>query len=175
MTHRELAKIIKAVGANASKDDRRNLQHIHVRDAHTLEATDGAALLRVTLPGQGHGLALGFYDPKRALALLKADVLPQPELGVLWPNTDAVIPREDTPCEISSHGVLFRPELFARVLDSVHALVECKPPTPVRLAFGDPLAPVRLDARSADGVVVVAVVMPMRFEPRASSSVAQAA
>lgn len=176
MTNKELARIIKAVGANASKDDmRQNLQRIHAPDANTLEATDGAALIRVTLPGEGHGLAPGFYEPKRALALLKADVVPQPEFGVLWPNVDAVIPHEGMACELTSHGALFNPELFARVLDSVHVLVECKPPTPVRMAFGAPLDPVRLDAKSTDGVTVVAVIMPMRFEPRESAPVAKVA
>lgn len=161
METKEIARIFKAVADNASSDTTRAIGRVYARNAHTFEATDGHALIRVTLSGDGHGLPSGFYDPKRTLVLLKADVMPAPETAsYLWPQTDQVIPSLESECELTSNGIGFNAVLLSRVLDSVARITGADVRT--RLVFTDHLSPARIDAEG-NGIRVLAVVMPMRI------------
>lgn len=166
METKELARIFKAVADNVSDDKSRNgLTHVFAKDASTLEATDGHALIRVSFPVDGHGLTPGFYEPKQSVALLKASVLPQPvALDYQWPQTDQVIPRIGNDCELTSDGIGFNPALLARVLDSAAKIANDKILTRSRFTFTDEHSPARIDIETIY-IRVTAVVMPMRREP----------
>lgn len=166
METKELVRIFKAVADNVSDDRTRGgLTHVFAKDARVLEATDGHALIRVTLPGDGHGLAPGYYEPKQATALLKAGVVPQPvALDYQWPSTDQVIPSLENECELGPNGIGFNPALLSRVLDSVARVANDKTLTRCRFLFTDANSPARIDVETIY-VRVTAVVMPMRVEP----------
>lgn len=162
METKELARIFKAVADNVSREIGRDTCYIYAKNRHMLEATDGHALIRVTLPGDGHDFTPGFYEPKQSFALLKAGVIPkQVDAELSWPHTDQVIPSVGGDCELTSDGIGFNAALLARILDSVARITGDQVRT--RFTFSCHLSPARIDAES-NGIHVVAVVMPMRIK-----------
>lgn len=165
METKQLARIFKAVASHVSKDvTRRHLTRVAVTSDRRLEATDGHRAIRVDTDPP-HGLSVGLYDPKQALALLKAGVMPQPveQLSAgMWPDFDQVIPaREEAPTIRALH---LNPLYVAQSAEALADVADNKK-TAVRFQTGgNALDPVRLDVASPLSPVAaaLAVIMPVR-------------
>lgn len=159
-----LQKIVKALSSHVAspKDFRLALGHIHARDAHTLEATDGHRVL-VVRTVQPHGLAPGLYDPKTTLARIKASVAPEPvSTDAVFPDVSRVIPeRADQP---TPGAIYVNPQYLADLAEA--AALACdlgKITRAIRWQLpSEDLGPIRCDLDNADDVTVVGVLMPMR-------------
>lgn len=163
METKELARIFKAVTTHVSKDvTRSHLTRVAVTSDRRLEATDGHRAIRVDTDPP-HGLAVGLYDVKKSLALLKAGILPQPEeaLPSYWPAFDRVIPALCD--EGTARRLGIRPAYIAAAAEAVTEAAGLDKSTGIYLQAGkDALDPIRLDA-TGQNARAVAVVMPMRL------------
>ena len=160
MENKSLVRIIKAVATHCSKDVfRPHLTRLAVTSDRRIEATDGHRAIRVDT-NPPHGLPVGLYEPKKLLALLKADIMPAAADAALidWPTFDTIIPKQ----EKTPTSVVFVNPLY--VAQSAEALAEAtdmgKNPC-VRIQSGtDNSAPMRLDA-TGTLASAVAVIMPV--------------
>lgn len=161
MESKSLARIIRAVATHVSKDvTRRHLMFVAVTSNRRIEATDGHRAIRVDTDPP-HGLPVGLYDPKRLLALLKADVAPTPDATFetySWPTFDNIIPkREEAPAVRALH---VNPLYLAQSAEALADVADDKR-APVRFQTGgDALDPVRLDVASPIASAL-AVIMPV--------------
>lgn len=164
METKELARIFKAVASHASKDvTRRHLTRVAVTTDRRLEATDGHRAIRVDTDPP-HGLAVGLYDPKRALALLKAGIMPQPieALPSDWPLFDRVIPAVRTQ-GAAAPRLGIHPSYIAAAAEAAAEAAGLEKGAGIWMQAGEhALDPVRLDA-TGPGASAVAIVMPMRL------------
>lgn len=162
MESKSLIRIIRAVATHVGRDTTRlHLSYLAVTSDRRIEATDGHRAIRVDTDPP-HGLPVGLYEPKRLLALLKADVAPTPDAGFdvyHWPTFDDVIPaREEAP---SIRALHVNPAYLAQSADALSDVADDKC-APVRFQLGaDALDPVRLDIASPLASAL-AVIMPVR-------------
>ena len=159
-----LINVFRALSTHIYEDvTRPHLSGVHALDAHTLEATDGARLLRVKLKTP-HGLTPGaVYPVKPGLARLRAGILPEPTDtgGRAFPDTAQVIPALESPEHKAARIVALNAEFLADASASLALAVGGKT-VKTRVQFPtDPLDPVRLDAEGEAGVAV-AVLASMR-------------
>lgn len=151
-------KILKAPGALTCKI---RFPYVNVRDDGTVEATKGAALIKIT--GYAHTLPPGQYDAKKAIAKIKADVAPEPVADAApFPDVDHVIVAESedggTP-----HGM--DAGLMVDVwgaLNTIASALDARALNVYRVQPGTASGPTRISANMG-GVDVVCVVMPCRL------------
>lgn len=171
--HKDLVKSISAIlrclQEYTSEDPTRsNLNTVHCAlDGISLEATDGHRAIRVVVNDPnlwetvGEGTRL---DAKKALALVKAGMLPTREKADFdFPELSRVFPRKE-PSQVSNHCG-FDSALLASSLDAIAKLGKALglKQAGVKVQFpGEEHAPIRIDA-DFYGVSVIAVVMPMRL------------
>ena len=177
-----LAALFKALDAHTSSDITRShiagvcVQHLD-DNVIRFEATDGHALLRVTVPRTWFAVddaaplapAAGVYTAKEAAARLALGDAPAPlaDPGA-WPLTDQIVPHE-TLAPGAACG--FDPTLLGGLLDTIEKIAVafgCQRRGVVRLQLGQGgLDPSRLDrhlyAGHVDHVTIVGVIMPMRL------------
>lgn len=164
MESKRLAQIFKALDSHVSTDEtRHNLCHVYADSETVLVATDGHRLLEVTIPA-GHGLARGFYDSRKSLARLRANVAPEPaQVDALFPDYRQAIPRIDDDCAlVAASRVALNPEYLADACQSL-ALVQGKTKLP-RMRWTMPseeISPVVMSAQGDDASALV-VLMPIR-------------
>jgi hypothetical protein len=157
--HKLLAKTLTALATHTSDDVTRGvIQYLCISTPTRIDATDGHRLVRFEAPSP-HGLDLGLYDPKQAIARLKADLSPVASLGTNhrdFPPVDQVIP---APRDEAGVPVLLNPAYLAEAARTLAAVTGA---LGVRIQGGEhPLDPVRLDAKGDHGSAL-AVIMPMR-------------
>jgi hypothetical protein len=166
MDNKQRAKLFKALENFTSTDKTRPmLHHVYVKGVDRIEATDGHKLIQVNVKG-GHGLAPGFYDGKKALALLKADVEPQPVPGEPhweWPDFNRVIPavREG----VGALWIDISPALLADCCEGIRGALDAldAPKQGMKVRPGEnEMEPIRFDAKTWDESEITAVLMPMR-------------
>jgi hypothetical protein len=161
MESKSLIRIIRAVATHVSKDRTgSHLMYIAVTSDRRIEATDGHRAIRVDTDPP-HGLPIGLYDPKRLLALLKADTIPSVADAALtyWPTFDSVIPEKATKPAVVCYA---NPLYIAQSAEALNDVVYGDKRTPLRIQLGaDKLDAIRLDVKGnqASGI---AVIMPMR-------------
>jgi hypothetical protein len=161
MENKTLIRIVKAVASHVSKDKfRPHLGFIAVTSDRRLEATDGHRAIRVDTDPP-HGLPVGFYEPKKLLALLKTGAMPEAGSlpnGYTWPSFDPIIPaREEAPAAVP----YVNPSYVAESASALAEILNNKRPA-IRLQPGaDALSPMRLDAHG-EYASAVAVIMPVR-------------
>lgn len=170
---KNLSSIFKALHKVAmdKKTHRPHLEKVsvtrHEGGAVRLEATDGCRAVRATVPQSLVGdLVPGRYDGKRSAALLGAgaEIAPEPDDGMPWPDFDAVIPaRSDEPGTVAHYNAGLLAETIA-VVGELLVAAECdRKKAAVRVQMGaDKMSPVRLDGVGVSDAEVVAVVMPFR-------------
>jgi hypothetical protein len=162
MDTKQLTVAIKALAKITSRDSgRENIRHVHVFGAHTLEATNGHALLRVAT-SEPLDLAPGLYDPKMTLARLKAGVAPEPVADApQYPDTETLIASivaGESPAAPQNN---WTPGLLATVFSALDDLTDGGVATAYHAAHpGDPM---RVEARG-DGLQVTAIIMPRRWK-----------
>jgi len=159
MEPKSLIRIIKAVATHVSKDSTRShLMRVAVTSDRRIEATDGHRAIRVDTDPP-HGLPVGLYEPKKLLALLKADILPTVADAALtrWPALDNVIPeRADTPVVVCHAN----PRYVAQSADALSD-VAGDSIAPIRIQPGaDALGTIRLDIKGAQASGI-ALIMPI--------------
>lgn len=165
MQLKHLGKLLSGVGYFVSQDTTRQmLCHAFVPNETTVEAADGHKLIRVTVP-KGHGLAAGYYDVNRSLALCKAEVIPSPVIPAeswQWPQLDLVIPPRVEAGEGVPGMLLDMRYVVETVTGMRHALAPFGHDNGVRVQFpGDVRSAVRFDAVAEGGMAsAVAVLMP---------------
>jgi hypothetical protein len=167
MDLKQTAKVFKGLSLFTSTDKTRlMLNHVYVRDDKTLDATDGHRLIRVTIP-EGHNLPTGFYDPKKAQAMCKADVVPSPvQADAAWEYPDflRVMPRKDDMGAATRFlGVDTR--YLADCAEGIQtALAPFGFDHAVRIQLPDnQMEPVRMDAEAFSGATAVVILMPRRI------------
>lgn len=160
MDSKEMLKVWKTISACASDDKQRAYSRVNVASATRIEATDGHALIRWDASAP-HGLAVGQYDPKKALALLRAGVMPVPEQTQdQWPDTDAVLASaegERTPAAC----IKFNAILLGTLADAV-AVASGERNGHVQVHLGASLDPAIIRAKGANGVAT-GLIMPVKF------------
>ena len=161
MEAKELSKVWKAVSACASNDKTRHaISRVNVASATRIEATDGHVLIRWESAAP-HGMAVGQYDPKKTLALLRAGVTPTPEQTQdQWPNTDALLTDADgerTPASC----VGFDAALLGTLADAV-AVASGERLGHVQVHLGSSLDPAIIRAKGNNGAAV-GLIMPVRL------------
>lgn len=160
MKSKELIKVWKAISACASDDKTRTIGRVRVVSATRIEATDGHVLIRWDASAP-HGLAVGLYDPKKALALLRAGVTPVPEQTQdRWPDTDAVLASaegERTPASC----VGFDAALLGTLADAV-AVASGERHGHVQVHLGSSLDPAIIRAEGANGAAT-GLIMPVKI------------
>lgn len=151
-------KILKALGALTCKI---RYPYVNVRDDGTVEATNGAALIKIT--GYAHTLSPGQYDVKKAIAKIKADVAPEPVADAdTFPNADRVIVGESEDGG-APHGM--DAGLMVDVwgaLNTIASALGARALNVYRVQPGTASVATRISAEM-DGVNVVCVVMPCRL------------
>ena len=170
---KNLCRIFKALHrvTMPQKEHRPNLERIsvtrHEGGAVRLEATDACRAVRVTVPQSLVGdVPAGRYDGKRCAALLGAgaEIAPEPDDGMPWPDFGQVIPQKhDESGVIAHYNAALLAETIAVVGDLLVA-AECdrkKAAVRVQLNEND-RSPVRLDGVGVSDAEVVALVMPCR-------------
>jgi hypothetical protein len=161
MENKSLVRIIKAVATHVSKDKTRShLMCVAVTSDRRIEATDGHRAIRVDTDPP-HGLPVGLYEPKKLLALLKADIIPSVADAALtyWPTLDNVIPEKATTPAVVCYA---NPLYIAQSAEALNDVVDGDKCTPLRIQLGaDALDTIRLDVKGnqASGI---ALIMPMR-------------
>lgn len=174
MNAKQLTQFFKALSSFVSTDaTRENITYAYAEDTHTLIATDGHRLLSIKVHNSdegnaGHGLPRGFYNPKLALATIKAGMQPMPDqrnLELKFPAWREVMPKlraDDAP---AAAALYVNPMYLADAAEgagSAVGLTRKQWGVHVRVQLGESaLDPVRLDC-TADGVTATALVMPMR-------------
>lgn len=173
-------KVFAAVASYASTDKTRHvLQYVYAPTANTLVATDGHALVRLTLD-KPHGFKpadkgeafSGMYEVKPTLAKLKAGIAPGACPAVAddldFPAYERVIPKFRYSGEHESATLrAIDPALLARCLDAFAAVGKAfkRGMVPVRIqAVEDSHSPTRLDMACEGDFKMTAVVMPVRAE-----------
>jgi hypothetical protein len=169
MNTKDTAKLFKAL-ENFTSDDKTRpmLAHVFVPGPNRIEATDGHKLIRLEVKA-GHGLATGFYDPKKAAATAKADMLPAPitqDASWLWPATDQVIPK----VENDRKGAVlagFNARYMAECMEGICGALapwgfSSKSPSVTFRMGEDAMSPLRMDADAYGEATAVVVLMPMR-------------
>jgi hypothetical protein len=160
MESKSLIRIIRAVATHCAKDGyRKHLTYIAVTSDRRIEATDGHRAIRVDTDPP-HGLPVGLYEPKKLLALLKADIMPTVADAALtyWPTLDNVIPEKATVPAVVCHA---NPRYIAQSADALSD-VAGDSVAPLRIQLGaDALDTIRLDVKGAQASGI-ALIMPMR-------------
>lgn len=161
----------KALASLASTDETRaTLTCVHVRSARVFEVTDGHCALQVTL-GADLPLAPGLYDPKAAVARVKAGIEPVPHPvdkfpADRYPNFDPIL-RAPTVGYAERCDVGLNPRLVSRVNDAaadvLQAVTGAKDSCGLMWSVGDDLDAVILTGK-VPGARIHAAVMPMRVE-----------
>lgn len=160
----------KALASLASADETRAaLTCVHVRSARILEVTDGYCALQVTLD-EDLPLACGLYDPKTAVARVKAGIEPVPHPrdkfpAHNFPNFDPIL-RAPTVGYTERCDVGLNPRLVSRVNDAVSDVVQAVTGAKdcgIMWDIGEDVEAVILTGK-APGVRVHAAIMPMRVE-----------
>ena len=170
---KNLSSIFKALHkvTAGKKDPRAHLERVsvtrHEDGAVRLEATDGVRLVRATVPQSLVGdVAAGRYDAKRSAALLTAgaEIAPEPDDGMPWPNLSQVIPeKHDHYGAVAHYNAALLSETIAVVVDLLVAAECSKKTAAVRVQLGtEKISPCRLDGVGVSDAEVVAVVMPYR-------------
>ena len=170
---KNLASIFKALGkvTMPKKAHRPHLERVsvtrHEGGAVRFEATDGARAVRATVPQSLVGdVQPGRYDAKRCAALLTAgaEIIPEPDDGMPWPDFSQVIPKKHDERGVIAHynaGLLA--ETIAVVSDLLVAAECSRRNAAVRVQLSEnDRSPVRLDGVGVSDAEVVAVVMPFR-------------
>lgn len=175
MELKEWAKVFRGL-QNFTSGDKTPLMlnHVYVASDTRIEATDGHKLIRLDVKAP-HGWAPGFYEPKQAIALLKAGVQPQPVARETvkqncweWPNTDAVIPaiREGEDAK-GAPVVGLCLAYLAEIGEGLAAILGVwgySKSSGAKVRVGETETdPVRFDADAYGEVSAVVVLMPMRL------------
>ena len=161
----------KALASLASTDETRaTLTCVHVRSARVLEVTDGHCALQVTLDAD-LPLTPGLYDPKAAVARVKAGIEPVPHPrdkfdSAGFPNFDPILRAPVTGyaerCDIG-----LNPRFVSRVNDAVsdilQAVTGAKDSCGLMWDIGEDVEAIILTGK-APGVRIHAALMPMRVE-----------
>jgi hypothetical protein len=152
------------------KDYRRNLERVSVTRHEGMrvqfEATDGHRAVRLTVPQSLVGdVAAGKYDAKRCAALLAAgaEIAPEPDDGMSWPDFAQVIPQKSDGGAIAHYNATLLSETVTVVSELLVAGGCDKKKPAVRVQLGEnELYPARLDGVGKCDAEVVAVLMPWR-------------
>lgn len=160
----------KALASLASTDETRaTLTCVHVRSTRILEVTDGHCALQVTLDAD-LPLTPGLYDPKMAVARVKAGIEPVPHPrdkfpAHNFPSFDPIL-RAPTVGYTERCDVGLNPRLVSRVNDAVSDVVQAVTGAKdcgILWDIGEDVEAVILTGK-APGVRVHAAIMPMRVE-----------
>lgn len=170
MDKKQTAKMFKAL-ENFTSDDKTTrlmLTHVFVPGPTRIEATDGHKLIRLDVKN-GHGLATGFYDPKKAVAMAKADMDPlpvTPEASWTWPDFDPIIPNIDDERKAAPMAG-FNARYVVECMEGIQGALSpfdysTKSPA-VKFRMGKTeMDALRLDADAHGDATAVVVLMPMR-------------
>ena len=159
----------KALASLASTDETRaTLTCVHVRTPRVLEVTDGHCALQVTLDAD-LPLAPGLYDPKVAVARVKAGIEPVPHPrdkfdAASFPNFDPIL-RAPTVGYTERCDVGLNPRLVSRVNDAVSDVVQAVTGAKdcgLMWDIGEDVEAVILTGK-APGAFVRAAIMPLRI------------
>lgn len=165
-----LVKLFKGLDRFVGDDKTRPyLMHAFIPNRASAEATDGHMAVRfINYSDKGHGLEVGYYLPKQALAQLAADMMPTPTLRTdtpQWPQLDQVLPTVPYPAEeCLIECTYLGAKLVARVMDGISLLLSPWNSDPCVKTWTptDELSPVRFDAGEPQVATVTAVLMPRR-------------
>lgn len=161
----------KALASLASTDETRaTLTCVHVKSARVFEVTDGHCALQVTLDAD-LPLTPGLYDPKAAVARVKAGIEPLPHprdkfdparFPDFTPIMRAPVTGYAERCDVG-----LNPRLVSRVNEAVSDIVQAvtgaRDSCGLMWDIGEDVEAVILTGK-APGVKIHAAVMPMRIE-----------